>query len=244
MLKKFLYTGPSWAKHSYPIADNNTNLAQQWDFDYIDFTESGDGNHAFFPRIKLCADDNIPIVWLYCEPLLSLGPATGLSMAEFVVSENWQDIREVCNQYCLNLINSLPNPVLLVGAHSDIVNFNNYKSTLQIGEISWQKWMAQQAGLVVDDSIHVTPQDGGKYNLDLCWGAEIVHKFLHENPNINPVPSLLGAVWDVYYFWQYLEQQGWFSEVHPNRHSNVEFAKFLKPKIEQFLLLLNKPIGN
>lgn len=238
MLKKFLYTGPSWAANSFPVDKSTTNLAQQWGFDHIDISALGEGNHGCFGRVKRHADD-VPVVWLYCEPLLSLGPATGMSMAEFVVSDNWQVIRETCNQYCLNLINSLPNPVFLIGAHSDIVNFNNHKSTLQLGEASWQKWIARQSGLIVDDSIHVTPKDGGNYNLDLCWGAEIVHKFLHENPNIDPVPSLLDAVWDVYYFWQHLEQQGWFFEVHPNRLGNVEFAKVLQPKIEKFLTTLN-----
>jgi hypothetical protein len=238
MLRKFLYAGPSWAKNSYPIDKNTTNLAQQWEFDYVDISALGGGNHGCFTSVKQHADD-MPIVWVYCEPLLSLIPATGMTMSEFVVSQDWRAIRETCNQYCLNLINSLSNPVFLIGAHSDIVNFTNHKSTLQIGKDSWQKWMAQQCGLTVDNSIHVTPQDGGNYNLDLCWGAEIVHRFLHENPNIDPVPSLLDAVWDVYYFWQYLEKQGWFFEVHPNRHSNVEFSKFLKPKLEQFLTTLN-----
>jgi hypothetical protein len=240
MLRKFLYTGPSWATSSFPLDKNTTNLPQQWGFDHTDISAFGEGNHGCFRRVKSRADGDVPIVWVYCEPLLSLGPATGMSMAEFVVSDNWRAIRETCNQYCLELINSLPNPVFLIGSHSDIVNFNNHKPTLQIGEASWQKWIAQQSGLVVDgDSIHVTPKDGGNYNFDLRWGADMVHKFLHENPNIDPAPSLLDAIWDVYYFWQYLEEQQWFFEVHPNRRGNVEFAEFLKPKIEQFLTTLN-----
>jgi hypothetical protein len=240
MLQKFLYTGPSWAKNSYPVDATTTNLAQQWGFDHIELAYPGQGNHTCFLKLQAKKyPTDMPIVWLYCEPLLSLTQATGMNMNDFVVSENWQSIRETCNQYCLDLINSLPNPVFLIGAHSDIVNFNNHKSTLQIGEASWQRWLAQQSGLVVDDSIHVTPQDGGNYDFDLCWGAELVHKFLHENPNIDPAASLLDAVWDVYYFWQYLEKQGWFFEVHPNRLGNVKFAEFLEPKIKQFLSILN-----
>ena len=235
MLEKFFYTGPSWAKNSYPIDTTTTNLAQQWGFDHIDGAGLGEGNHGCLSAAQRHAND-MPIVWVYCEPLLSITPATGMSMEEFVVSENWQSIRETCNQYCLNLINSLPNPVFLIGAHADIVNFTNQKSTVTIGEPSWQKWMAQQSGLIVDDCIHVTPKDGGNYQFNYCWGAEIVHRFLHQNPTIKPTPSLLDAVWDSYYFWQYLEEQGWFFEVHPNRHSNIEFSKLLKPKIEKFLI--------
>lgn len=234
MTEKFLYTGPSWAKNSYPINRVSTNLAQQWGFDYIDLTLPGQGNHSCFEQIKKHSD-NLPVIWLYCEPLLSLTQATGMSMTEFVVSENWRSIREACNQYCLDLINSLPNPVFLIGAHADIVDFKNSKSNIIVGEASWQKWLAQQAGLTVDSHIHVTPKDGGNYKFDHCWGAETVHRFLHDTPTIDPVPSLVDAVWDMYYFWQYLVEQGWFFEVHPNKHGNQEFAKFIKPLIENFL---------
>ena len=44
MLRKFLYTGPSWAANSYPIDENTTNLAQQWGFDYIEEIQLMDCN--------------------------------------------------------------------------------------------------------------------------------------------------------------------------------------------------------
>jgi hypothetical protein len=234
MLPKFLYTGPSWAKNSYPIDKTTTNLVQQWGFDHDDFTAQAYGNSECYKKVTHFSKD-MPVVWLYCEPLINLTEATGMSMHDFVVSDNWRSIRETCNQYCLNLINSLPNPVFLIGAHSDIVNLTDTKSSLVVGHPSWQKWTADKTGLTVTESIHVTPQDGGNYNLDLCWGAEIVHRFLHFNPDIQPAPSLLDAIWDVYYFWQHIERQGWFFEVHPNRHNNIEFSQFLKPRLEQFL---------
>lgn len=234
MLPKFLYTGPSWAKNSYPVDNTTTNLAQQWELEHVDLGAQAYGNSECYKKVTHFSKD-MPVIWVYCEPLINLTEATGMSMHDFVVSDDWQSIRETCNQYCLNLINSLPNPVFLIGAHSDIVNLSNTKSSLVVGHPSWQKWTAEQTGLTVGNSIHVTPQDGGNYHLDLCWGAEIVHRFLHFHPGICPAPSLLNAIWDVYYFWQYIEQQGWFFQVHPNRHNNIIFSQFLKPRLEQFL---------
>jgi hypothetical protein len=88
---------------------------------------------------------------------------------------------------------------------------------------------------VTNGVIDVVPSDGGAFKLDHCWGAEVIHRFLHENQDIKPNRELLNSVWDCYYFWEELQRRDWFYEVHPNRRSNVEFAKFLKPTIDKFL---------
>lgn len=233
MSTPFIYTGSSWAANSYPIDHTTTNLAKQWGYDYIDRSGVRTGNHKCYQIIKNL-NSNLPIVWLYCEPILSLQPATGLSMDNFITSTYWKEIWNKCNQYCIDLICSLPNPIFLIGSGSDIINFPTSQSNITVVP-SWQKWLAGNAGLTVTDTIYVTPKDGGNFTLDHCWGAEIVHRYIHENTNIKPAVSLVDAVWDVYYFWQYLEEQQWFFEVHPNRKGNVTFAEFLKPQIEEFL---------
>jgi hypothetical protein len=225
----FLYTGPSWAASSYPVNDDATNLGREWGLPHINLSSPGS-------TVLTCTraiHSSGPIVWIYNEPLGDLTPITGLSFEEFVTREDWKDIREECNQHCLAKINALGNPVLLIGGHSDVVNCDY--PNIVVGHASWQKWIAEQAGMRVTDVIEVTPADSGNYNLANCWGPEGMHNAMHQNPDIKPVPSLVDSMWDMFYFWKELENRNWFYEAHPNKQGNVEFAKFLKPVVENFL---------
>jgi hypothetical protein len=234
---KYQYTGPSWAVQSYDSPDLSiypTNLSKEWKIACIDLSQLGS---SILNRVEAVKQHefNLPIIWVYNEPLLDLTAITGLTLDEFVTRKDWSDIREECNQYCLNQINLLPAPVLLIGAHSDIVNCN--RPNITVAHPSWQAWLAEKAGMLVSEGrIEVNIVDGSRYGIKNCWGAEYIHRFLHENHHIDPDPSLLNLIWDVYYFWEELERQNWFFEVHPNKRGNVEFAKFLKPTVENFLL--------
>jgi hypothetical protein len=232
-MNQFIYAGPSWAVSSYPDhVVPATSLLKEWKLPAISVAQCMNSN---FDQIKLIRETNsdLPVVFLYCEPILDLEKITGLSLREFVESENWQEIWHICNKQCLEEIQKLPNPVALIGAHSDIVSENTTNVVLHN---SWQKWIGSQCGMdVTNNTINVDPLDGGNYKLLHCWGAEILHLFLHQNPNVKPYPTLLDSIWDVYFFWEELERRNWFYQVHPNYIANVEFAKYTKLDVTNFL---------
>ena len=237
---KYIYTGPSWAAQSYDDVNGpffkSTNLSREWGIECLDLSKPGS---SVLDRAEAIKESGVslPIVWVYNEPLLDITTATGLTLNEFVVNDNWKNIREECNQYCLGQIDALGLPVLLIGGHSDVLNCDH--SNITVVCPSWQTWLAEQSGMAVNgNNITVDPEDGGNYNIDHCWGAEVVHKFLHENQQINPNAKLLDSLWDIYYFWAELQKRNWFWEVHPNMRGNVEFAKFLKPAVNNFLSII------
>jgi hypothetical protein len=239
MTPQFIYTGPSWAARSWDppesLADKNqTNLAKEWQIPFLDASRSASTVLDCASSVKKLIGNKLPIVWIYNEPINNLTAITKLSFAEFVKRSDWQDIWEECNQHCLQTINDIGVPVLLIGAHSDIVNCNY--NNITVGHHSWQKWIASQAGLQVDNNtVYVKMDDGGDYSFDWCWGGEVVHKFIHEHPEITPSQEITNAVWDIFFFWKELEKANLFFEVHPNKRSNQQFAEFLLPTVNKFL---------
>jgi hypothetical protein len=178
----------------------------------------------------------LPIIWIYNEPLLEVEEFCKISLIDLIKRDDWQEIRSECNQIALSKINKLNVPVLLIGGHSDLFNYCNY-SNIHIGHPSWQKFLAEKSGMkIINSIINVTPFDGGNYNLKFCWGAELVHRIIHQFPSITPSNSIVESVWDMYFFWKELEHRNWFFEVHPNKIGNVKFAEFLKPTVDNFLI--------
>jgi hypothetical protein len=230
---QYIYTGPSWAASSYPVENKSTNLAREWN---IPFNNQSLAGTSILNRVAAVKNLNftVPIIWIYGEPFGDLENITNMSKSELIQRHDWKDIWHECNQYCLSSIANIGSPVLLIGAHSDIVNcdYNN----ITVGHASWQKWLAQQIGLVVDDNtVQVKMDDGGDFSFDHCWGAEVIHRYMHEHPGINPDPSLTNSVWDIFFFWKELEKANLFCEVHPNLPGNQLFARFLHPTVTNFL---------
>lgn len=231
----YIYTGPSWAFSSYdPPGIAHTSLAKEWGLDYVNLSKPGSSILDRIKAIRSCNKSTLPIIFVYNEPLLDLTTITGLTLDNLIQRSDWTDVRNECNRYCLNEINNLKRPVLLIGAHSDITDCNYPNIT--IGHPSWQKFIAAEAGLTIKDgNINVMMDDGGNYSFNLCWGAEIVHKFIHEFPNLRPSTEIVNAVWDIFFFWQCLEKSNLFFEVHPNRRATKLYAKFLLPIVTKFL---------
>jgi len=229
---KFVYTGPSWAASSYPINANSTNLATEWGLEYVNYARPGSTILNCIDAVN--ASTSLPIVWVYHEPVGCLTEATGLTKKQLIQRSDWKDVWEDCNQYCLKKIASLNRPVLLIGGHSDIVNCNH--SNITIGAESWQKFLANAAGMSMENqSVHVKMDDGGDFKVQHGWGAEVIHRFMHEHPDITPSTEITNAVWDIFFFWKELEKANLFYDVHPNKQGNELFANFLKPTIVKFL---------
>ena len=228
----FIYTGPSWAASSFPEGVSATNLARQWDIPHINFALSASNVLRCIEKVK--SHTLLPVVWIYHEPLGCLTEATGLSYTELLRRSDWKDIREDCNQFCLQQIANLNRPVLLIGGHSDIINCEH--SNIVVGHKSWQKFLAEKAQMHVDnDQIYVKMDDGGNFSFKNCWGAEVMHRIMHENPDIDPSAEITGAVWDIFFFWKELEKANLFYDVHPNLQGNKLFAAETKQTVINFL---------
>lgn len=239
-ISKYIYAGPSWAVGSFPLTAESTNLAQEWGFDHIDVSMCAASVSTTIKRVQQeLQSQKLPVIWIYHEPLTSLDMVTDMSFADFIQRSDWYNIRSQCNQQSLQLINNLGVPVLLIGAHSDIVdcNFEN----ITVGHHSWQKFLAESAGLALTNNvINVAPADGGNYQLTDCWGAEVVQRIIHEysdHTEIIPNLSLVDATWNIYFFWDELTKKDYFFDVHPSKRGNIEFAKFLKTTVENFLTI-------
>ena len=229
---KFVYTGPSWAASSYPLGVGATSLAKEWGIPYANYSQPGSNVMGCIQSLKKAPA--LPIVWIYNEPLGCLTEATGLSKEQLVQQSDWQDVWEECNQFCLSAISNLNRPVLLIGGHSDIVNCNY--SNITVAHPSWQKFLAQQAGMsVTNDEVYVKMDDGGNFTVKHCWGGEVMHRFMHENPDIAPSIEITNATWDIFFFWKELEKANLFYDVHPNLKGNKLFAEYLKPMVDKFL---------
>jgi len=239
MLTEFIYTGPSWAVRSYDDPGKiikHTNLAQQWGLEYIHRAREGASvfQNANVVEFYFKSNSKKPIVWIYNEPILDVVGITGLSIREFLQRVDWRDLWYECNQVCLRRIASFGCPVLLIGAHSDIVDCDYPNITVACP--SWQKWLAEKAGFnVTTDQIHVKISDEEKFTIDHCWGAEIVQKYIHNNPDVDPGHDMVKSTWNILEFWSQLSRTGWFSACHPTRMATEEFAKFLLPTVTQFL---------
>jgi hypothetical protein len=177
---------------------------------------------------------NLPIIWIYNEPIKDITTITGLSTTEFIQRSDWFDVWQECNYQCLKAISSLNQPVLLIGGHSDVVDCSH--DNITVGHPSWQRWIAEQAGLRVDNSkICVTIDDGTERLIKHCWGADVVHQLICWHSDTKPSYEIVDAVHDMFLLWKHLEKSNLFFEVHPNRQANQQFAEFLLPVVQNFL---------
>jgi hypothetical protein len=230
---RFVYTGPSWAAYSYPVNTDSTNLAKEWGLPHINRAMPASTVLTCINAVK-STPTSLPLVWVYNDPLGCLTEATGLTKSQLIQRSDWKDIWEECNQFCLKQIDSLNRPVLLIGGHSDVVNCEY--SNITVGMSSWQKFLAKLANMTIEDqTIHVKMEDGGDFTVQHCWGADVIHRFMHENPDINPSVEITNATWDIFFFWKELEKSNLFYDVHPNKRGNELFASFIKSTIVEFL---------
>jgi hypothetical protein len=235
----FIYTGPSWAERSFEDPGKTiqpTNLAKQWGIECIQRARSGASVFQNANAIDFYYKTNPKhsIVWIYNEPILDIKAITGLSPREFLQRLDWQDLWNECNQACLQRIASIGCPVLLIGAHSDIVDCDH--SNITVAHPSWQKWLAEKSGFdVTNNQIHVKISDREKFNIDRCWGAEIVQRYIRNNPDVDLDRDMVMSVWNMLEFWIQMSRTGWFSGCHPTRHATEKFAEFLKPTVTKFL---------
>ena len=228
----FLYTGPSWAASSFPLNDQSTSLAKEWGFTCIDQSRIASTIPNQLNNIP--KNNTKPIVWIYGEPLFSCEEITGVSLVNLLQRKDWDVVRKQCNDFCLKAINALGVPVLIIGAHSDVIDCDY--SNITVAHPSWQRYLAEQANMLVDNNkIFVKMDDGSNFSISTCWGAEVLHRIMHEHPDVTPSSEITTAIWDIFFFWKELEKADLFFDVHPNYRGNKLFAEHLKPTVAKFL---------
>lgn len=246
---KFIYIGPSWAAQNYEsptsgIAEGTTNLAKEWNIPHCNLSKPGQGIDVSLELIRQHPAD-LPIVWIYGEPSMSIPRLFGISYLEFIQRADWRELWEQCNQYCLQAIDQLNRKILLFGAHSDIVNCN-FKN-ITVGHHSYQKFLANQIGSL-DENNNVVYNNPCTHDYLLkfkksqecvivtnCWGPDIVHKEIYMNQNIKPDMSIVEATTDMLNFWAVLEEHGLFYETHPTKKGIELFAKETRNTVLNFL---------
>ena len=224
--EKFIYAGPSWANSSFPDDEYSTNLAKEWKIPCIDASGHGDSCLDTLAKVlSILKDKKLPVIWIYNEPISDSEALIGCDHFSFIGSNDWKQLHADCNAQVLRRINDLGVPVLLIGGHCDIYDCDY--PNLTVGHPSWQKWLAAQAGMTVENNIiDFTPTNGGNYKLDFCWGPEVFHRIINDNQQLKPSAELLDSIWDIYYFWQELERRDWFFEVHPNKKATWNLLNF------------------
>lgn len=224
----FIYVGPSWAATSFGH-EEPTNLLEQWELSAVNYSQRGKRNLDFI-RIP---DYNIdrPCVWVFCEPLVELfkgvrNPQEGdrdyPGIASYLDAVDHRLHHSKLKRQQLEQMNNLGVPIGLIGSHCDV-----YESDIQglenlsIIHPSWQQWMKDQCQLT---------------DFTLNFGCDIANNMIQEI-GFNNVPNkvLVDDIWNQYVTWNELQVQGLFHKTHPNRKSNIEFAKETRDAVVDFL---------
>lgn len=223
------YVGPTWAQKSFddPVTKTvATNFAKQWQLPYTAQLFPSTPPLSIAKQVKT----NLPIIWVYSDPWGNVPEILKMSWAEYVSRPDWFDLWKYCNRQILKAINDLSVPVLLIGSHCDIIDCTYPNIT--VAHPSMQKWMAEQINLVKNNQISIPDEN---VLIDHCFAFEIYARFLYENPDVEGDNALKECLTDHWIFWKQLEKFGYMYDVHPTRKSYEQFAKLLKPTVEEFV---------
>ena len=230
-MKKILYVGPSWAARSFDTPEGSeleyTNLAQELNIAVDNRSKSALSNLAILNQILSTDYKELykGIIWVYSEPigdLTSLQSYTTqlnhITPISFIESENFWEMRKEINNYILTEISKIDCPIGLIGAHGDINDCNH--SNITVIHPSWQKFLAEQSGLALDDG----------------WGAEVAHRYIMtEYKDAMPSRNIVNKISDTFSIWHKMELNRVFNWCHPNKKGNELFAKEIANSVQSFI---------
>ena len=219
-LKGFTEQNYHYANHS-PMAED-VRLADHWPWNYDHCLAPGCGNIScmeMFQQKKV--DPTLPVIWVFTEPGRDYSIITGRPEFEWIESENIFEIRKSLEQETFSLIrDGIKNPIGFIGGLSD-VNKNVAESYgFTVLHPSWQSWIATK--------LESRWFKFGWGACDVGWRA-----------NYNDVmPSRTATLaWDEQIKeWCWWAEQGYFCHEHPTPLANKEFAEFLKPTVQDWLI--------
>ena len=225
-MKDILYVGPSWTVKSWDLTETNqsiTNLNKLLNLKGIDLSECGASNLSCLDKIHNYQQHYDAIFWVYCEPILDAERLKISRKSELIQTENFWELRIDANQQILDRISKLNIPVAIVGSHSDI--FNCDYDNIFVIDRSWQRYL--------DSIINQNYHDDEK--LKDGWGAEILHNYIHEYPEITPSKFIVDKISKTFFNWSLLMKHGLWFDTHPTRLGNELFAKEINPKVQRWL---------
>lgn len=230
-MKKLLYVGPSWAvrsfsQHSedYPQpGENYTNLALELELDVVNLAQFGFSNQRCLNIIKNYNEPYDGIIWIYCEPIKDLDKLGHPTVENYLQSQNHLEIRLEISQKILRSANELGQPIAVIGAHSDVENYN--LDNITIIHPSWQQFLSNSVNISLNSR-------------NIGWGAEVAQNYIGAYKNIKPAVSLVELTYDTLSAWEEMEKQQVFCGCHPSRKGNELFAKHIQKNVQSWLSTL------
>jgi hypothetical protein len=234
-----LYLGPSWAVQSYESFNGEdlvkTNLAQE--LNLTNFTQLANYGNSNMRQL------NKAIEFIKSNPKLapfrilfvvseSLGDASyhyKLSQKEFVYdflkSDDPVGVIKDLEQHFYKELCKLDLPIALIGAHTNIVDFE-FNKNITVLHPSWQNFLMSQCA-------------GEDF---FGWPAEIANMWLQGRldhstnlDKIQPSKSVVFEIDNIFDKWSTLSNHKLWCGVHPNILGNQLFAKEIADSFNQWI---------
>jgi len=235
MTCKYIYAGPSWAARSFDTLNgsesNFTNLAMQWGIPYYDISLCGRSNIVSLHHIRKALQEqtiSTPVIFILAEPLMDIDIIKVLVPIDACIELlQCADIHVFRNNLLHNFLiklNQLDIPVGLIGGHTDVTDEQvaTFKN-LTVIDSSWQQFLSDRS---IQQPI-------------LGWGAEVAHRIItHKRlSNIRASSNTLQPTLDQLALWDQLESYPTplFTAYHPNCKGTVQYAAYLKSKVQYFI---------
>lgn len=234
-----LYLGPSWAVQSYESFNGDdlvrTNLASELGLkNYTQLADYGNSNSRQLDKALNFMRTNAHLgpfrILVVTSESLSDGHEkfnmTRENFAlEFLLSDDPLTLIKDLEIKFYERLSSLEVPVALIGAHTDIVDFN-FPSNFTVLHSSWQNFLAQQCGL---DKFY-------------GWPCEIANLWLQGRldmtthiKKINPSKAVVFEIDKLFSRWSTLQLNKLWNGVHPSILGNQLFSKEIANSFKQWI---------
>jgi len=225
--------------------------------------------------------NDVPIVWFSCDPVGNIyyrkenHDMSWPSYVEdnilyddvrcddwvesFLTSKDWREKRRHYFDTQLAEMNSLGNPIALMGSHTDVMKEQVEKyENITLIESSWQRVLAEYCGIIpLDDYMgvdfihqamkifikdkeivdHMRKSNLSKYE---AWADNILAHFIHAYTSADEYSKrldddLVHNIHKTYAQWEQFEEAGVFTWVHPNIKGNEIFYDKVHKKLHKFI---------
>ena len=235
-----LYLGPSWAVQSYESnnGDNDpikTNLAQELKLtNYTLLADYSNTNIAQLNKAITFMDQHVELgpfclVFVLSSSLHDAPVFYNLSDEKFAYkfldsSDPISIIKDVEKLFYQEL-NKLDIPIALIGAHTDVVDFN-FKENITVIHPSWQNFLGSQCGL----------------SKLFGWPAEVANLWLQGRLGYNihidrvcPSKEVVFEIDKLFSCWTTMQQNKLWNGVHPSILGNQLFAKEIADSFNRWI---------
>jgi len=227
----YIFAGDSWALKGFTTDNYNkanrqplpgdVRLADHWPWSYQHCLTPGEGNLSCLDRlISMRVPPTVPVIWVWTEPGRDYGRINRAPPHEWMQKENIFNVRTQLDHAIMSEIaERIENPIAFIGGLSDVDPLLAQRFGFDVLCTSWQQWIAN----TLNSQWFVKG-----------WGASDVGWRMHSS-GITPSRAATFAWDEQIKEWCWWEDQGYFCHEHPSPRANLEFAEYLKPRVEQWL---------